>query len=89
MLAMVASITLVGCSGGSSSSAPPNQPPAAPAPPAPAPEPEPTTVDFTAFVLDQFAATADDSDPESVDDIDFEFNDQEDPDAFSELLTGF
>lgn len=75
MLAMAASITVAGCDGSSSRSPPP-------------PPPPPTTVDFTSFVIDQFAATADDTESEPVDDTDFAFNDQDNPDAFSELLPG-
>lgn len=78
MLVMAASMAVAGC-GGSSSSSPPVAPPPPPPPPA--------GVDFTGFVLEQFAATADDSEPAAVDDIDFEFNDQDNPDAFAELLT--
>ncbi|MDP9199003.1 MAG: hypothetical protein M3O07_07300 [Pseudomonadota bacterium] len=77
MLAMAASITVAGCDGSSSRSPPPPPPP-----------PPPTTVDFTSFVIDQFAATADDTESEPVDDTDFAFNDQDNPDAFSELLPG-
>ena len=47
----------------------------------------PAATDFTGFVTDQFAATADNTDPEQVDDKDFEFNDQDNPDAFSGLLS--
>lgn len=49
---------------------------------------EPQAVDFKAFVTEQFSMTADDTDPRAVDDVEFEFNDQDDPDAFSELLDG-
>lgn len=86
MLALAAGIAMGGCSDSSDNSPITNQPPVAP--PAPGPAPEPVVVDFTRFVIDQFAATADDTEPESVDDTDFEFNDQENPDAFSGLLSG-
>lgn len=45
-------------------------------------------VDFTAFVGEQFTMTAEDTDPQAVDDIDFEFNDEDDPEAFDDLLDG-
>ncbi len=78
LLAMATSIAVAGCGGGSSSP-PPEEPP-------PPPPPPPAAIDFTTFVTDQFAATADDTDPEPVDDTDFEFNDEDNPDAFSGLL---
>lgn len=81
MLAVAAGIAIAGCSDSSDRS-----PPLAP-PPAP-PPPEPASVDFTSFVIEQFAATADDTDPEPVDEADFSFNDQDNPDAFAELLSG-
>lgn len=77
-LLLVSGLALSGC--GSSNNAPP---PAAPPPP---PPPPPQAVDFTGFVSEQFAMTADDTDPVSVDKTDFEFNDQDDPDAFNDLL---
>jgi hypothetical protein len=46
----------------------------------------PQATDFTGFVKDQFAATADDSDPVEVDEVDFTFDDQDDPAAFDDLL---
>lgn len=49
---------------------------------------EPQAVDFTTFVGEQFAMTADDADPEAVDGLEFEFNDQDDPEAFDDLLDG-
>lgn len=52
----------------------------------PVPPPPPQAMDFTGFVKDQFAATADDSDPVEVDDVDFAFDDQDDPAAFDDLL---
>jgi hypothetical protein len=77
-IAMLASGTaLFGC--GSD-----NDPPATEPPPPPPPEPE--AVVFNQFVNDQFAATADDSDPVAVDDTAFSFDD-DDPNAFDDLLT--
>jgi hypothetical protein len=76
VLVLTVGIAAAGC-GSSSNPPPPGNPPPSPPPPA---------VDFTAFVNDRFAATADDSDPEAVDETDFEFNDQDNPDAFSDLL---
>lgn len=55
-------------------------------PPPPPPPPPPMAVDFTPFVKAQFAATADDTDPVAVDDTDFDFNDEDNPDAFDDLL---
>lgn len=52
-------------------------PPSPPAPPA-------AGVEFSQFVKDQFAATADDTDPVPVDDTDFEFSD--DPTAYDDLF---
>lgn len=79
MLAMAASMAVASCG---SSDRPPAIEPMPPSPP-----PPPAAVDFTGFVIEQFAATADDTDPVAVDDMDFEFNDQDNPDAFAELLT--
>ena len=49
----------------------------------PDPEPPPA-VDSTAWVMDQFATTADDTDPVDVDETEFEFSD--DPAAYDDLL---
>jgi hypothetical protein len=76
VLVVTGGIVAAGC-GSSSSPPPPGDPP---------PPPPPAAVDFTVFVKDRFAATADDSDPEAVDETVFEFNDQDNPDAFSDLL---
>ncbi len=78
-LLLVSGLVLAGC--GSSNTPPPAEPP-----PPPPPPPPPQAVDFTEFVREQFAMTADDTDPVSVDDTDFAFNDQDDPDAFNDLL---
>lgn len=69
----------LGACGGSSSSAV-VAPPAPPPPPPPPPPP----VQFNQFVQNEFAATADDTDPQPVDDVDFIFD--EDPTAFDSLL---
>ena len=53
-------------------------------PPPPPPPAPPAQTAFSQFVQDQFAATADDTDPEPVDDVDFAFD--EDPAAFDSLL---
>lgn len=74
---LVVSGIAVACGGGSSTSAPP-------APPPPPPPPPPMQTSFDQFVQDQFAVTADDTDPQSVDGEDFAF--QEDPTAFDGLL---
>lgn len=44
------------------------------------------TVDFTTFVKTQFARTSDDAQPASVNGIDLSFNDQNNPQAFNDLL---
>ena len=51
-------------------------------PPLPPPPPPPTS--FNQVVLDEFAATADDTDPRAVDGLDLTFD--EDPAAFDSLL---
>lgn len=56
-------------------------------PPPVIPPPPPPPVVFSDFVKQQFAATADDTDPEPVDETDFAFDDQEDTDAFNDLLS--
>ncbi|HAN27159.1 MAG TPA: hypothetical protein DCP75_05470 [Haliea salexigens] len=82
LLAFVACTAITGCSD-SDTMAPPVV-----APPTPEPPPEPpAAIGFTDFVTDQFAATADTTDPEQVDDKDFTFDDEDNPDAFSGLLS--
>ncbi|WP_286803749.1 hypothetical protein [Marinobacter sp. UBA2498] len=44
------------------------------------------TVDFTTFVKTQFARTSDDAQPANVNGIDLSFNDQNNPQAFDDLL---
>lgn len=58
--------------------------PAPPAPPPPAPPPAPTS--FSEFVRDQFAGTADDTDPVEVDERPLAFDNLDNPDAFDDLL---
>ncbi len=49
------------------------------------PDPEPPApVDLTTWVKNQFATTADDTDPVDVDETEFEFSD--DPAAYDDLL---
>lgn len=72
-------VVLAGC--GSSGSDP-----VAVEPPAPAPPPPPPPIDFTTFVKDRFAETSDTTDPVNVDDEDFAFADNDNPDAFDDLL---
>ena len=81
-IALVLSLGLYGCS--DSGNARVGQPPGMMSPP---PPPPPPPVNFTTFVKDQFAATADDTDPQSVDDADFAFTDDDNPAAFDDLLT--
>ncbi len=83
LLALAASGAMFGCSdGGSGMRAPVAAPPAPEAPAEP-----PAATDFTTFVTDQFAATADTTDPEQVDDKEFAFNDEDNPDAYSGLFS--
>jgi hypothetical protein len=79
-LLLAAGFALAGC--GSSSDAPP------PADPPPPPPPPPAAVDFSQFVRDRFAATADDTDPVAIDETEFSFADMDNPDAFDDLLGG-
>ena len=73
---MAAFCTVLGaCGGGYDSPATPEPPP-----------PPPPAVNFTTFVNERFAATADDTDPVAVDEADFEFTDDDNPDAFRDLL---
>lgn len=46
----------------------------------------PTPVSFTGFVEEQFANTADDTDPVELNDIGFNFDSQDNPTAFDDLL---
>lgn len=73
-------IALAGCD--SDSDLAPQQPAPPPAPP------PPETVSYTQFVVDQFAATADDTDPVSIEGTDFDFDSEDDPGAFDDLLSG-
>ncbi|MEQ5816540.1 hypothetical protein J3362_13585 [Marinobacter sp. NFXS11] len=61
---------MTGCFDGSSSRA------EAPAP----------SVDFTAFVKTQFARTSDTAEPAGVNGVDLSFNDQNNPQAYNDLL---
>lgn len=71
-------VVLSGCGGDGS----PYDPPLPPGESGASPE----SADFKTFVREQFSATADDTDPRDVDEIGFEFNDQNDPEAFGDLL---
>lgn len=71
--ALMTSMFVAACGSGSN-----NVPIVMPPPPPPAP------TSFNRFVVDQFAVTADDTDPVAVDDEDFAFD--EDPAAFDSLL---
>jgi hypothetical protein len=42
--------------------------------------------EFSGFVEDQFANTADDTEPLAIEELDFSFVDQDDPTAFDALL---
>ena len=48
--------------------------------------PAPQGADFAGFVQDQFAATADDTDPVDINGIDFVGLDDDNPNAFDNLL---
>ncbi|MBT8097273.1 MAG: hypothetical protein HKN35_13050 [Woeseia sp.] len=54
-----------------------------PPPPAPPPaQPE----SFTMFVKEQFANTADDTDPVEINELDIDFDNADNPNAFDDLL---
>ena len=59
-----------------------------PVPVAPTPTPPPTSskVSFIGFVSDQFANTDDTAEPVEINDIDFEFDANDNPQAFNRLL---
>lgn len=78
LIAVAACIVVAGCSDGQRNNAPPGMMEPEPAPPAP--------VSFTGLVKDQFAATADDTDPVEINEIDIDFDSQSDPAAFDDLL---
>lgn len=78
-LMLATTVAIQGCDS-SYNDAPPAEPPTAPPPP-------PPPVAFSQFVKDQFANTADDTDPVDVDAMEFSFTDQDNPDAFDDLLT--
>lgn len=42
--------------------------------------------DFTRFVKDQLAATSDTTEPATVNDRNFRFNDRDNPDAYDDVL---
>lgn len=50
------------------------------------PPPPPPPIVFSEFVKTQFASTADNTDPQQVDDVDFAFDGQDDPSAYDDLL---
>ena len=74
-------LVLVGCGGSGGSDDPVVMPD-------PGPDPDPVDNSFATFVIDQFAATSDKTDPEDVDDREFTFDDGQNPDAFNELFDG-
>jgi hypothetical protein len=49
-------------------------------------EPPPPPVVFSQFVKDQFANTVDEAPPVAVDALAFSFTDEDNPDAFDDLL---
>jgi hypothetical protein len=71
---LLLALTACGSDGGGGLTNPP--PPTPPAPPAP--------TSFSLFVADQFATTADNTDPVAADDEDFVFD--EDPAVYDSLL---
>lgn len=85
-LLVVGGISLAGCGGGNDDFAEIEPAPEAPVEPAPPAAPA-AAVDFSELVREQFAmATPDTSEPVPVDETDLEFNDQDDPEAFDDLL---
>lgn len=58
-------------------------------PPVPDPGPPPVqTESFTMFVKDQFADTADNTDPVEINDVEFDFDNSDNPSAYDDLLDG-
>ena len=74
-LAACAALMLGACSSDSGGSAPPAQVP-----------PPPAQISFSEFVADLFGATSDTAEPAPVDNVDFSFDDNENPSAFDTLL---
>jgi hypothetical protein len=66
-----ATLAAAGCGGGSGGAPPPA------ANPPPSSSPSPTAVPFASFVLDQISATDDTVDPIEVNDLDWEFDENE------------
>ncbi|WP_341938629.1 hypothetical protein [Marinimicrobium sp. C2-29] len=85
-------LMLVGCggSGGSDHSGGVAEPPAPDPTPKldPTPETDPVDNSFSSFVIDQFAATSDETDSQPVDDRQFTFDDEQNSDAFNGLFEG-
>lgn len=54
---------------------------------APAPEPPPAALDYTTFVKAQIADTSDTREPVEINDLEFDFGDLENPDAYDDLFT--
>lgn len=77
-LLALGAVSLAAC-GSSNSSAPRVELP-------PPPPPPPAPVSYTTFVKDQFATTANNTDPVEINDIDFAFDNADNPVAFDDLL---
>lgn len=50
------------------------------------PPPDDGKTDFTAFVKNQLAATSETTEPVAINDIDFEFTDNQNPNAYDDVL---
>jgi ABC-type glycerol-3-phosphate transport system substrate-binding protein len=78
-LTAAAALALAGCGGGSNS--PPDDDDNEPPPPPPV-----TTTDFPDFLRDILAQTSDTTDPVDVNDEDFRFPNNDDPDLFDDVV---
>jgi hypothetical protein len=81
---MLIAVALVACATGISACSKSDTPQPVVAPFVPPPPPPPVV--FSEFVKTQFANTADNTDPQSVDDTDFTFDGQDEPSAYDDLL---
>jgi hypothetical protein len=81
ILLALGAVGLAAC-GSSNSSSPRVELP----PPPPPPPPPPAPVSYTTFVKDQFANTANNTDPVEINDVDFAFDNADSPVAFDDLL---
>lgn len=85
---LVMALTLAGCGGSSGGNDAEISPPVNAAPPAPppTPAPEPVGESFTQWSRDGVYAKDADGEPEIMDDLTFNFDGNDNPDAYSDLL---